>query len=124
MFARNEILVQVGRLHNKFFVTEFPNSRGLPRTLFLLLLLAEELCVRAAFDFSVLIAQHVLRSQPFAPLVFRFPPFALHIEFGQHEFLGSSSPDTYLRIPPHPGSWRLEHVTDIPGLRFGTVDFL
>ena len=44
-------------------------------------------------------------------------------KFGQHEFLGPSSPDTFLRIPPHPGARLPGHVTDFPGLRFGTVDF-
>ena len=65
----------------------------------------------------------MLRSQPFAQLVFRFLRWALHIKFGQHEFLGPSSPDTFLGVPAHPGARLPGHVTDFPGLRFGTVDF-
>ena len=104
MSAPTELLVHVGRFLKWFFVTGFPKSPGLSGTHFLFLLLAEELYVHAACDFSVLIP--VLRSQPFAQLVFRLPRCALHIEMGQHELLGSSSPHTFLRIPPHPGSWR------------------
>ena len=64
----------------------------------------------------------MLRSQIFAPPFFRFPRCALHTKFG-HEFLGPSSPDTFLWVPAHPGARLPGHVTDFPGLRFGTVDF-
>ena len=47
----------------------------------------------------------------------------LHTKFGQHEFLGPSSPDTFLGVPAHPGARLPVHVTDFPRLRFGTVDF-
>ena len=106
MSAGTELLVHVGRFLNWFFVTGFPKSPGLSGTHFLFLLLAEELYVHAACEFSVLAAPRVLRSQIFAPPFFRFLPCALHIEMGQHELLGSSSPQTFLRVPAHPGSWR------------------
>ena len=123
MSAPTELLVHVGRFLNWFFVTGFPKSPSLSGTHFLFLLFAEELYVHAACDFSVLIPRHVLRSQPFAQLVFRFPRCALHTKFGQHEFLGPSSPDTFLGVPAHPGARLPGHVTDFPGLRFRTVDF-